>query len=162
MIAGPLPALDPADYRISVVLPVYSETDSVRQIVHWLQKELAARLHEIVIIYSPRSSAESRQVCDELVKEDPRVRMYEQQNNPGLGNAVREGIARTTGNLVLSMDSDGEMEIETIPRMLAKMETGQWDQVCASRWAKGGGFSGYSKFKKILNWGFQQIFRVLF
>ena len=34
--------------------------------------------------------------------------------------------------------------------------------VVASRWIKGGGFSGYSPVKYWLNWGFQQIFRILF
>ena len=27
---------------------------------------------------------------------------------------------------------------------------------------KGGGFVGYSRFKRVLNWGFQQLFRLLF
>jgi hypothetical protein len=34
--------------------------------------------------------------------------------------------------------------------------------VVASRWLPGGGFTGYSRIKKILNWGFQQLFRLLF
>jgi glycosyltransferase involved in cell wall biosynthesis len=162
MTARPsLPPLAPDAYRVSVVLPVYSEVDSVRAIVHWLRDHLGGRLEEILLVLSPRSQEASRKVCEEMAA-DPRVRLHVQVNNPGLGHAVREGYALTRGNLVLNMDSDGEMEIETVPRMLVALEQRQLDVVVAARWLPGGGFTGYSPFKKILNWGFQQLFRWLF
>jgi dolichol-phosphate mannosyltransferase len=147
---------------MSVILPVYAETDSLRQIVAWLGQNLGPRLLEIIVIVSPRSGPPTVEVCQALTQADPRVRVYEQENNPGLGHAVREGLARAQGDYVLSMDSDGEMEIETIPRMIATLEQGSYDMVIASRWAKGGGFAGYSRFKFVLNWGFQQLFRALY
>src|SRR5262245_39337906 len=101
--------------KMSVILPVYAETDSLRHIVAWLDQNLGARLLEIIVIVSPRSGRPTLDVCEALMRTDPRVRVYEQQNNPGLGHAVREGLARTQGDYVLSMDSDGEMEIETVP-----------------------------------------------
>jgi glycosyltransferase involved in cell wall biosynthesis len=157
-----LAPLAPADYRLSVVLPVYSETETVRQIVDWLMDNLGDLLGEIIIVVSPRSQPASRTICDDLAQSDERVRVHVQVNNPGLGYAVREGLALTTGNLVLMMDSDGEMEIETVTRMLAEMAGGNHGAVFASRWSKGGGFRGYSKLKYCLNWGFQQLFQVLY
>lgn len=157
-----LALLDPGDYRVSVVLPVYSETDTVRQIADWLRAFLGGQLEEILIVLSPRSSAESRSVCKALVAGDRRVRLHVQRNNPGLGHAVRQGLALTRGNVVLLMDSDGEMEIETVPRMLGEMARGGFALVVASRWLPGGGFSGYCRLKYHLNWGFQQLFRLLF
>lgn len=157
-----LPPLKPADYRISVVLPVFSETDSIREVVNGLKDILAGRLLEIVIVMSPKSGPETRAVCEEMVKSDSRIRLQVQQLNPGLGNGVREGYAATTGNWVLNIDSDGEMEMDTVRRMLEKIDTGQYDLVVASRWMKGGGFSGYSPLKYVLNYGFQQLFRILY
>jgi dolichol-phosphate mannosyltransferase len=157
-----LAPLAPADYRVSVVLPVHSETDTVRQIAGWLRATLAELLHEIVIVLSPRSQPASQDVCAALAAADARIRVYVQKNNPGLGHAVREGMQRTTGNLVLLMDSDGEMENETVLCLLAEMISGGHDLVVASRWGNGGGFRGYSRLKYWLNWGFQQLFRVLF
>jgi glycosyltransferase involved in cell wall biosynthesis len=90
------------------------------------------------------------------------VRLHTQQHNPGLGWAVREGFALAQGNLVLMMDSDGEMEIETVPRLIAEMARGGHGLVVASRWSPGGGFTGYSRLKYYLNWCFQQVFRTLF
>jgi glycosyltransferase involved in cell wall biosynthesis len=149
-------------YRLSVVLPVYSETDSVRAIVNWLRDHFDSLLEEIIIVQSPRSSSESRAVCQELANTDDRIRLHVQQVNPGLGNAVREGLELTRGRLVLMMDADGEMEIETIIHMFAAMVGSNADVVVASRWSRGGGFMGYNPLKYLLNWGFQQLFRVLF
>ncbi|HTU91545.1 MAG TPA: glycosyltransferase 87 family protein [Gemmataceae bacterium] len=161
--AGPcLAPLHPDDYRISVVMPVYSETDTVRQIAEWLIRELGPHLHEIILVQSPRSSEASRAVCRLLIDDHPQVQLHMQGDNPGLGRAVREGFALATGNLVLTIDSDGEMEIETVPRMLAEMALGGHALVAASRWLPGGGFSGYSRLKYHLNWCFQQLFRWLF
>ncbi len=156
-----LPPLDPADYRISVVLPVFSETDTVRLIADWLRDHLGGRLLEIIIVISPRSSAESRAVCDSLAVEDERIQVVVQQQNPGVGHAFREGYARVRGNVVLSMDSDNEMELAAIPRMLDKLAEGNYGLVVGARWLPGGGFVGYSRFKRWLNWGFQQLFRWL-
>ncbi len=157
-----LAPLDPVEYRVSVVMPVFSETDTVRQIALWLMRELGSRLQEIIIIQSPRSSEASRAVCQGLAAEYPLVNLQVQQQNPGLGRGVREGFALVRGNLVLMIDSDGEMEIETVPRLLAEMARGGHGLVVASRWLPGGGFSGYSGLKYYLNWCFQQVFRWLF
>jgi dolichol-phosphate mannosyltransferase len=160
-----LPKLEPLaahDHRISVVLPVFSETDTVRLIANWLRENLGERLLEILIVVSPRSSAKSRAVCDALAVEDERIRVFVQQNNPGVGHAFREGYARVRGNVVLSMDSDNEMELAAIPRMLDKLSEGNHGLVVSSRWLTGGGFVGYSRAKRFLNWGFQQLFRWLF
>lgn len=161
-LSAQLPELAPENYRVSVVMPVYSETDTVPQITGYLMRELGARLEEIIIIQSPRSSEVSRSICRRLAEEHPRIRLFMQENNPGLGNAVREGLARVRGNVVLMMDSDGEMENDTVPRLLEEMARGDFALVAAARWLPGGGFTGYGGLKYYLNWYFQQMFRWLF
>lgn len=162
MSAIPIQPGAAAALDLSVVLPVYSETDSLRDLVAFLTDKFGADLREIVIVRSPKASAASVEVCASLAARDPRVRVIVQSRNPGLGLAVRQGLAVTRGGVVLSMDSDGEMENATIERMARLMRTGQYDLVLASRWLKGGGFHGYSRLKLVLNWTFQQVFRLLF
>jgi dolichol-phosphate mannosyltransferase len=158
----PLSPLAPQDYRVSVVMPVFSETDSVRAICEWLTRELGDRLLEVIIVISPRSNDASKAVCLALAEQDNRIRVQVQQVDPGVGRAFREGYAQARGNPILSMDSDGEMAVATIPQMLAAMQAGNYGLVVGSRWSKGGGLVGYSPFKYWLNWGFQQIFRVIY
>jgi dolichol-phosphate mannosyltransferase len=131
-------------------------------VADWLRAHLGDRLEEILIVISPRSQEQSQAVCRELAAGDPRIQVHVQEQNPGLGHAVREGLSRVRGDYVLMMDSDGEMENETVTRMLAAVDDGGYDLVVASRWIKGGGFSGYNPLKYWLNLGFQQLFRWLF
>src|SRR5207302_2062782 len=55
-----------ADYRISVVLPVYSETQTVAQIADWLRNHLGPHLEEIIIVLSPHSQQRSKDICEQL------------------------------------------------------------------------------------------------
>ena len=158
----PLEALARSDYRISVILPVLSETSTVQELVEWLLEAIAPELEEIIIILSPSSDARSADLCHDLADRHDEVWLHLQEHNPGLGNAVREGYAQARGNLVLNIDSDGEMEKETVPRLIDEMAAGGYEFVAASRWLPGGGFSGYDNTKYVLNWGFQQVFRALF
>ena len=74
---------------VSVVLPVYSETRTVREVASGLKELLGSAFAEIVIVLSPRSSAESRAVCESLAAEDARIRIHVQVRNPGLGRRRR-------------------------------------------------------------------------
>src|SRR5262249_54125674 len=138
MASFDLPPLAAEDYRISVVMPVFSETDTVRDVCDWLTRELGDRLLEIIIIISPRSNEASQEMCRKLAGQDARIQVHVQQENPGVGRAFREGYARTRGNPILSMDSDGEMDVATIPPMLVAMAQGNYGLVVGSRWMKGG------------------------
>lgn len=148
--------------KISVILPVYSETDSLRRLTEKLTALLRERLHEIIFVVSPRCTGETFSIAEELARKYPRVKNRQQRENPGLGLAVRQGLAEASGTHVLMMDSDGEMDPATAPLMVEKMVETGCDMVVASRWMKGGGVKGYSPIKYFLNRLFQVIFRILY
>ncbi|MFN7973472.1 MAG: glycosyltransferase [Acidobacteriota bacterium] len=84
-----------------------------------------------------------------------------QTGPPGVGNAVRQGLAASRGAWVVMIDSDGEMDPQTVPRLLAEQARTGADLVVASRWVRGGGVEGYDAWKLPLNRVFQVLFRVL-
>lgn len=148
--------------KLSVILPVYSEEDSLIYVVDKLEKLLRDKLYEIILIVSPKSDLKTLGISKNLVKKYKNVKFFIQKQNPGLGRGVREGIQHAKGTHILMMDSDGEMLPDTVPKMIKKMEETGCDMVIGSRWAKGGGVVGYDIVKYFLNRGFQTIFRILF
>lgn len=148
--------------KLSILMPVFSETKSVPALVSRLQELMGARIHEVVLLLSPRSTEECREICQQLAVEKSFVRIQVQQRIPGIGWAYREGFQSATGSHILMIDSDGEMPAETVPLMIEKMEATGCDVVVASRWMRGGGTQGYGPVKYFLNRGFQYLFRVLF
>ncbi|MFQ5970356.1 MAG: glycosyltransferase family 2 protein [Nitrososphaerales archaeon] len=148
--------------KLSVVLPVHSEEESVTCIVERLQELLKEKIQEIILVVSPKSQENSISICKELAQKYDVVKFLFQKENPGLGRAVRQGLSYATGTHILWMDSDGETSPETVPLLIKKMEETDCDMVVASRWIKGGAAIRYDKSKYFLNRIFQIFFRLLF
>lgn len=148
--------------QLSVVVTVFNETFSVRQTVDILLANDRGYIKEIILLVSPRSSAETMNICSDCATADPRVHIVIQKNNPGIGWAYREGMQAATGNFVALMAGDLETEPAAVDRMVDKiLETG-CDGVIANRWLPGGGFTNYDPLKYVLNWLFQKMFKLLF
>jgi dolichol-phosphate mannosyltransferase len=150
--------------RISVVTPVFDETDSVRELCAGVVDLLGEDLHEILIVLSPNSSPASFDACLSQSECYPGlVKVVLQQGGRGLGVAYREGISYARGSHTICMDSDGEMELETVSRLRDLFQTDSTLVLAvAARWLPGGGFDGYSWSKQVLNWLFQRFFGLLF
>jgi dolichol-phosphate mannosyltransferase len=151
-----------APLRVSALLPVYAERDTVPELVGALHRLIPDDLFEVVITLAPKAPPETRRICEETAARFPATRVSIQKRTPGLGWAVRQSIEEARGSHVLLMDSDGEMDVETVPRMVTALKELGADMVVGSRWMKGGGAEGYDRLKYFLNRGYQLIFRVLY
>jgi dolichol-phosphate mannosyltransferase len=144
------------------VLPVLAEKDTVREIAEGLVSGLGETLHEIILVVAAKAPEDTLTICRAIEADIEVARFCEQSKSPGLGLAVRQGISEATGTHVLLMDSDGEMDVKTVPLMVDKLVEEGVDMVVASRWAPGGGVVGYDPLKYMLNRAFQLLFRILF
>jgi glycosyltransferase involved in cell wall biosynthesis len=159
---SPPPSAAPAPLRISFILPVLNETFSLRQTVDTLFRVAAAHVHEVLIVIAPRTTPASRAVIAELCRERGALVRVHTQSLPFLGGAMQEAFALATGDYLMLMSSDLETDPERIPAFIETMQGGCWDIVAASRWISGGGFRGYDRRKLILNYLFQQTFRLIY
>jgi glycosyltransferase involved in cell wall biosynthesis len=151
-----------AQIQLSVVVTVFSETFSIRETLDILKGNDRGYIKEIILLISPRASEEAFAICREGAALDPRVKIVVQKNNPGIGWAYREGMEAATGNYVALMAADLETEPAAVDRMVEKIVETACDGVIANRWLPGGGFTNYDPLKYVLNWIFQNVFRVLF
>jgi glycosyltransferase involved in cell wall biosynthesis len=148
--------------KVSFIVTVLNETDSLRQTVDTVFALAADHVQEILMVIAPRTTAASRMVIQELAeKYAGYVRVHEQQL-PYLGGALREGFAEARGDFLMLIASDLETDPAIVPQMIGAMETGDWDVVATSRWIQGGGFEGYDRLKLVLNYIFQKFFRVVY
>jgi len=147
--------------NVSVIIPVYSEEEVLRKTVSAVIAAVGARLHEVLVVVSPKSSQKTFIICDELARQYQTVKWFLQEKNPGLGLALREAFARVTGTHALIVDGDGEFDLRSVGAMMQKAEEG-YDVVTASRWIKGSTVYDYDPLTYVLNRGFQCIFRFLF
>jgi dolichol-phosphate mannosyltransferase len=73
----------------------------------------------------------------EIASEDGRVRLLSRTGRRGLVSALREGIGRAQGEVIVWMDADFSHPPSLIPRMLDEIEKGR-DLAVASRYVPGG------------------------
>lgn len=110
---------------ISVVLPVYNEVDNLVPLHAELSEALRAfgRSYEILYIDDGSRDA-SFEVLRRIRDEDPHVRLLRFRRNFGQTAAVAAGLERTTGKVVVTLDSDRQNDPRDIARLVARLEEG--------------------------------------
>jgi len=133
----PPPILDNADVApcLSVVIPVYNEQATLRDIV---QCVCAQRPVQEVILVDDYSTDGSTKIADQIVAENPAVRVVHHPVNRGKGAALKTGFALATAPYVIVQDADLEYNPEEYYKLLLPLITNKADVVFGSRFAGGG------------------------
>jgi len=122
--------------KLSVLIPVYNERDTVREIVQRVRSVDLRGLEREVILVDDGSTDGSREVLAELA-EWPDVRVFYHHVNQGKGASVRTAIYRATGDLVLIQDADLEYDPRDYPALLRPILEGRAEVVYGSRFLGG-------------------------
>ena len=129
--------LDNADVApcLSVVIPVFNEQATIREIVRCV---CAQRPVEEVIIVDDCSTDGSAKMADQIATENPGVRVVHHPVNCGKGAALRTGFALAKAPYVIVQDADLEYNPEEYHKLLAPLITNKADVVFGTRFAGGG------------------------
>ena len=123
------PSLD-----LSVVLPVYNEAGSLPDLIPELTAVLdqLGRSYEIVAV-DDGSSDDSVAVLRRLQKQEPHLRIVQFRRNFGQTAAFAAGFDYARGEIIVTIDADGQNDPADIPRLLEVMEEGDYDLVSGWR-----------------------------
>jgi glycosyltransferase involved in cell wall biosynthesis len=120
----------PADFKLSVVIPVFNEERWVREILRRVQE---VPIPKEVILVDDCSTDGTRAILRELEAGSDNVRVFYQPHNQGKGAALREGFRHATGDVVLVQDADLEYDPAEYPRLIQPILDGRADVVYGSR-----------------------------
>ena len=113
--------------RLSVVIPVYNEAESLPLLHQAIQQALCTQpdLWWEVVYVDDGSLDNSMQVLESLVKDDPEhTRAVELRRNFGQTAAIAAGIDHSQGEIIILLDADLQNDPADIPMMLEKMDQG--------------------------------------
>ena len=138
--------------KLSVVIPVYNEKDTILEI---LGRVLTTGIVTEVIIVDDNSTDGTREILQGMAGLQAKgettaasqdggdslslreLRFFFQTPNQGKGAALRRGFAEATGNIVLVQDADLEYDPVDYPKLLEPIVDGRADVVYGSRFLGG-------------------------
>ena len=117
--------------KLSVVIPVYNERRTIRELVDRVRSVKLALDVEIVIV-DDCSTDGTRPLVEELGRLS-NVRIVLHERNRGKGAALRTGFQKATGDVILVQDADLEYDPGEYSKLLQPILDGKADVVYGSR-----------------------------
>jgi glycosyltransferase involved in cell wall biosynthesis len=128
-------SIDPeVSVKLSVLMPVYNESRTLRTIVERVL-EAPIDLDIEIVAVDDCSRDDSLEILHELAAGDPRIHVIAQPVNRGKGAAIRTAIDHMTGDIAIVQDADLEYDPNDYPKVLAPILDGKADVVYGSRFA---------------------------
>ena len=117
MTGSSWPGQAPADTfeatLLSVVIPALNEEESIGTTIQWCldARERIRRVGRVrdveIIVVSDGSTDRTAEIAEEFAKRESVVSVVVFRTNRGYGAAIKEGFARSSGDLVAFLDADG-------------------------------------------------------
>jgi glycosyltransferase involved in cell wall biosynthesis len=120
--------------KLSVIIPVYNEKNTVLELLRRVEA-VPLSLDKEIIVVDDFSTDGTREVLGGLGRPDIRVIFH--AKNMGKGSALRTGFSEATGDIVLIQDADLEYDPAEYPGLLAPILDGRADVVYGSRFLGG-------------------------
>src|SRR6266567_6203642 len=107
--------------RVSVVVPVYNEEETVAQVLKSLSE---VTLDLEVVVVDDASTDRTWEILQELRQQEPftTYRFVRHNHNQGKGAGLRTGFGLVSGELVTVQDADMEYDPQDIPTLVRKWE----------------------------------------
>lgn len=140
---------------LTIVIPCYNEEKALPVVVPSLM-EFAAQHNFDVVLVNDGSRDGTRTVLDQFTLLYPKLRVCHHKVNRGYGGAIKTGIEASTTDLVITIDADGQHNLNDILTLRDALLSRDADMVIGAR-----GTDGSSLFRNTGKWFIRMISRIL-
>jgi undecaprenyl-phosphate 4-deoxy-4-formamido-L-arabinose transferase len=125
VLPRPLPGDAEASPALSIIIPLYNEARSVRELYRRAVRTLERAGVAFELIFVDDGSTDSTFTeLERLHAADDRVRAVRFKRNFGQHSAMHAGLVRAGGGIVVTMDGDLQNQPEDIPRLVDAVRSG--------------------------------------
>jgi glycosyltransferase involved in cell wall biosynthesis len=108
---------------VSIVVPARNEAGNIAPLVAEIADALAGSAFEIIYVNDGSTDATEQELRD-LMRQRPWLRQLRHTTSCGQSAAVRTGVAAARGEIVVTLDGDGQNDPSVIPDFVAALEAG--------------------------------------
>ncbi|MBY9018357.1 MAG: glycosyltransferase family 2 protein [Candidatus Lokiarchaeota archaeon] len=114
---------------ISIILPVYNEENTIGSILQDLPHHPSI---EIIVIDDHSTDASLQEI--EKGRKDRGIRVLRHKSNRGYGATIMTGFKYATGQIIVTMDSDGQHNPDDLYYLIKPILDGKFDFTIGSRY----------------------------
>jgi glycosyltransferase involved in cell wall biosynthesis len=133
----PPPSPLPEGFLLSVLMPVFNEKTTIREIVARVK---SVPYRKQIVLVDDCSRDGTSEILKEIAAGDPDVVLLQHERNQGKGAALRTAFGAASGDVLLIQDADLEYSPEEYPKLLRPIVEGKAHVVYGSRFT-GGSYS---------------------
>jgi len=110
--------------KISVIIPVFNEVDSIRELHEELTRVLLPYKPYEILFIDDGSTDGSFDIINRLSQSDSSINLIKFYRNYGKSAALAEGFKYANGDYIVTMDADMQDDPAEIPNLILKLEEG--------------------------------------
>lgn len=114
--------------KLSVIMPVYNEKATIREILDCVK---SVDIDKEIILVDDFSHDGTRDILSQI--RDESIKIFYHGQNRGKGAALRTGISKCSGDIIIIQDADLEYDPNDYHKMIAPIISGKADVVYGSR-----------------------------
>ena len=107
---------------VSAVVPVKDEAGNVGPLAREIAAGLAGETHEIIFVDDGSTDATAQEL-QALKAEIPALRVLRHGRNLGQSRGIRTGAVAARGDIIVTLDGDGQNDPADIPKLLAMLRS---------------------------------------
>ncbi len=134
--------------KVTVIIPVYNEKDTLKLILNKVEEAAFAGLDKEIILVDDASCDGTIQIMKEL---EDKYKIFYHEKNQGKGAAIRTAVSHATGDYVVIQDADLEYSPSDYDKLLPLLINGQADVVYGSRFKNNQNTKNFILKNKIAN-----------
>jgi len=119
--------------ELSLVMPAYNEADTIEEVVDKVDRVVrrTGLTYELIVV-DDGSLDDTLRKANNCASNNSQIKVIGYRKNLGKGYAIKTGFTHATGDTVIFMDSDLDINPEHITRYVEALKHG--DVVIASKW----------------------------
>jgi len=105
---------------VSVIVPVYNSEKFIRDTINTVQEQTYQNWE--LILVNDGSTDKSKEIIEEQIKNDKRIKLIDMEKNSGAAMARNKGISNATGKYVAFIDADDLWNKEKLNKQIKFMQ----------------------------------------